>query len=119
MQKNRFRRNFNNRPVRSGFQAATSSTTPTPRTLIKTGGVSPAGIEILELNEGPNMSNIEKVKQQLRAYVFMNYKTLGDCIHSMTLEDPEEFEIPEELEDLDPENDKGGLKAHLLRVLLP
>ena len=77
--------------------------------------MSPSGIDIIELNEITNSSNFEKVRQQLRSYVFINYKTLGDCIHSLQLDDPEEFEMPEELEDLDPENDKGGLKAHLLK----
>ena len=58
----------------------------TSRAFIRT-QVSNIGIEKLELNESTNSSNIEKVKQQLRAYVFINYKTLDDCITSLELKE--------------------------------
>ena len=60
------KKKMNCRPVESEIAA--------PKTLYRS-SVSPAGIEILELNESTNSSNIERVKQQLRAYTFMNYQT--------------------------------------------
>ncbi len=102
------KKKMNCRPVESEIAA--------PKTLYRS-SVSPAGIEILELNESTNSSNtnIERVKQQLRAYTLMNYLTLGDCIHLMELEDPEDIEYPDDLEELDPKTDIGGLKAHLYK----
>ena len=72
------------------------------------------GISILELDEASNQSNIAIVKKQVRAHVMRNFKTMGDCIQSMKLEEIKDYVCDEDL-DLTTKGDPGGIKAHIMK----
>ena len=74
-------------------------------------------IPVLTLNQLNNSTNFYLFKKKLRAFVLTNYSTLEDCIYSSELEPLDEYDLPEddEIAGLSPENDPGGIKAHVLK----